>query len=59
MLWIYMVSSSSLSAWMLHFLLVILCLLPDLLVVMAETQVIRNGIVDAEVYLFYKLNMNW
>lgn len=49
MLWIYMVSSSSPSAWLLHFLLVVLCLLPDLLVVMAETQIIRDGIVSSQV----------
>lgn len=48
MLWIYMVSSSSPAAWLLHFLLVVLCLLPDLLVVMAETQIIRDGIVSSQ-----------
>ncbi|XP_046657252.1 phospholipid-transporting ATPase IF-like [Daphnia pulicaria] len=45
MLWIYMVSSSSPAAWLLHFMLVVLCLLPDLLVLMAETHVIHNDIV--------------
>ena len=49
MAWIYMVSSSSLSAWLLHFLLLVLCMLPDVLVAMAETKVIRNGIVDSQV----------
>ncbi|KAI9560836.1 hypothetical protein GHT06_011788 [Daphnia sinensis] len=48
MLWIYMVSTSSPAAWLLHFLLVVLCLLPDLLVVMAETQVICDGIVSSQ-----------
>lgn len=45
MAWSYMVSSSSLSAWLLHFLLIIICMLPDVLVVMAETQVIYNDVV--------------
>ena len=37
-----MVSSSSPAAWLLNFLLVILCLLPDLLMLMAESHVIHD-----------------
>lgn len=44
-----MVSCSSPSAWLLHFLLVTLCLLPDVLVTMSETKVIHHGVVDVQV----------
>lgn len=48
-----MVSSSSPAAWLLHFMLVVLCLLPDLLVLMAETHVIHNDIVYTKVIGLY------
>lgn len=51
MAWIYIVSSSSPAAWLLHFLLFILCMLPDVLVVMCETKVIRKGVVDTQVII--------
>jgi hypothetical protein len=37
----------------LHFMLVVLCLLPDLLVLMAETHVIHNDIVYTKVIGLY------
>lgn len=49
MVWIYMVTTGSLTAWLLHFLLVAVCLLPEFLVSMAETRSIHKDIVDSEV----------
>lgn len=49
MLWIYMVTTGSLTAWLLHFLLVAICLVPEILVTMAETRDIKEGTVEKEV----------
>jgi hypothetical protein len=60
MLWIYMVSSSSPAAWLLNFLLVILCFLPDLLMLMAESHVIHDDMAYRAVrHLFQHLMISW
>ena len=52
MKWIFMVVEASAGGWILMFLLMVICLLPDILVGMAETYFIRDGVVASRV-LFY------
>ena len=43
MWWIFMVVQTSAGAWLLHILVVVLCLLPDIIIGMLESHYVRNG----------------